>query len=128
MKVANTNNVLGHLDAGELIKSQGEAGALKTVSAQFEAHFLQTVLKQMRSASDAIADKDNVLSSQQGGMYRDWYDNQLASNLSAHQSIGLADVMTRQLSAGMTQNVSTPSVETMAMRPALIIPHVKVSK
>lgn len=133
MNVTNAHGALGKLDAGELIKSNGEYGALKKVSQQFEALFLQTVLKQMRSASDVMADKDSVFSSQNDGMYRDWYDSEMAYNLSQQESSGIADVMVRQLSAGLqsrprtvalndhqTQSLQQPV--TNAMQPALILP------
>lgn len=138
MKVDNMQNSHGYLkqmNAGELIKANGEYGALELVSQQFEAQFLQTVLKQMRSASDVMADKDNPLSSQNDGMYRDWHDAELAGRLSQMQSTGLASVMTKQLAGALksapqpvasTNQVATDiplnSSATTAMQPALIVP------
>ena len=133
MKLTNNQGVLGKLEAGELIKSNGEYGALKQVSQQCEAQFLQAVLKQVRTASDVLADEDSVLSSQNDGMYRDWYDSELAGHLSQVQSTGLADVMTAQLAAGLQSadaavalNQNRGQVQqqpvTNAMQPALILP------
>ncbi|BDM62715.1 hypothetical protein NFHSH190041_01670 [Shewanella sp. NFH-SH190041] len=133
MNVDNSYGVLGKLDAGDLIRSNGEMGAIKKVSQQFEAQFLQTVLKQMRSASDVLADKDSPLASQNAGMYRDWYDSELAGHLSQMQATGLADVMTAQLAAGLQsgsqsvalkshQGQTQPQLVTQAMQPALIVP------
>ncbi|MCG9732012.1 rod-binding protein [Shewanella sp. Isolate13] len=132
MKLDNNHSYLNQLDAGELIKSNGEQGALKLVSQQFEAQFLQTVLKQMRSASDVMADKDSPLSSQNDGMYRDWHDAELAGRLSQMQSTGLAEVMTKQLSAGLksepetvaSNNQTNGNTNTVAMQPALILPFI----
>ncbi|GIU37801.1 rod-binding protein [Shewanella schlegeliana] len=132
MKLDNNHSYLNQLDAGELIKSNGEQGALKLVSQQFEAQFLQTVLKQMRSASDVMADKDSPLSSQNDGMYRDWHDAELAGRLSQMQSTGLAEVMTKQLSAGLksepetvaSNNQTNGNANTVAMQPALILPFI----
>ncbi|WP_299809702.1 rod-binding protein [uncultured Shewanella sp.] len=132
MKLDNNHSYLNQLDAGELIKSNGEQGALKLVSQQFEAQFLQTVLKQMRSASDVMADKDSPLSSQNDGMYRDWHDAELAGRLSQMQSTGLAEVMTKQLSAGLksepetvaSNSQSNGNTNTVAMQPALILPFI----
>lgn len=56
-------------------------GALEVVAGQFEAMFLQMVLRQMRSSSDALADKDSPFASQQQGVFRDMYDGQLAMEL-----------------------------------------------
>ncbi|PKG56099.1 peptidoglycan hydrolase [Shewanella sp. Choline-02u-19] len=132
MELDNNHSYLNQLDAGELIKANGEHGALKMVSQQFEALFLQNVLKQMRSASDVMADKDSPLSSQNNGMYRDWHDAELAGRLSQVQSTGLAEVMIKQLSAGLksdpetvaSSNQPSSDTNTRAMQPALILPFV----
>ena len=123
MKISNDSSALGKLDAGDLIKENGKYGAIKKVSQQFEAQFLQIVLKQMRSASDALADKNSVFSSQNDGMYRDWYDAEIANKLSQSQTKGLADVMTRQLAGNIKEtdhSVVTKSNPTLAMQPSLI--------
>jgi len=135
MKLDNDHGYLKQMNAAELIKAKGEYGALEKVSQQFEALFLQNVLKQMRSASDVMADKDNPLSSQNDGMYRDWHDAELAGRLSQMQSTGLASVMTKQLAGALksdlqtvasTSEASTNTVinqsTTTAMQPALIVP------
>ena len=140
MKLENSHGYLNQLSAGDMIKANGEQGALELVSQQFETQFLQTVLKQMRQASDVLSDDDSPLSSQNDGMYRDWHDAELAGRLSQMQSTGLAKVMTKQLSAGLqsaaptaalekqTTN-STPStnatVNTTAMQASLISPLAK---
>ncbi len=72
--------------------------ALKTVSGQFEAMFLQLVLRRMRAGSDALADKDSPFASQQQGVFRDMYDGQLAMELAKKQSSGIADLLVKQLS------------------------------
>ncbi|SDG90781.1 flagellar protein FlgJ [Vibrio xiamenensis] len=72
--------------------------ALKTVAGQFEAMFLQLVLRRMRAGSDAIADKDSPFSSQQQGVFRDMYDGQLAMEMAKKQSSGIADMLVKQLS------------------------------
>lgn len=123
MKVSNDSSMFGKIDAGELINENGKYGAIQKVSQQFEAQFLQIVLKQMRSASDVLADKDSVLSSQNDGMYRDWYDAEIASKLSQTQTRGLADVMARQLAGNIKEadhSVVMDSSTTLAMQPSLI--------
>ena len=145
MKLDNNHGYLNNVNAAALMGANGELGALEAVSQQFETQFLQTVLKQMRSASDVMADKDSPLSSQNDGMYRDWHDAELAGRLSQLQSTGLASVMTKQLSAGLqsgadvvasnnhikpmntsaensAENTLKPVVNTTAMQPALNIP------
>lgn len=142
MKLENSHGYLNNLSANDLIQANGERGALELVSQQFEAQFLQTVLKQMRSASDVMADSDSPLSSQNDGMYRDWHDAELAGRLSQMQTTGLASVMTKQLEAALkseptsvassqenlqdvaanSSHLNGENSSTMAMQPALILP------
>ncbi|XAW88917.1 rod-binding protein [Vibrio sp. CDRSL-10 TSBA] len=80
------------------IKHAADKGeALQKVAGQFEAMFLQLVLRQMRSSSDALADQDSPFSSQQQGVFRDMYDGQLAIELAKKNNAGIADMLVRQL-------------------------------
>ncbi|MCF7364140.1 MULTISPECIES: rod-binding protein [Vibrio] len=74
-----------------------EKGALETVAKQFEAMFLQLVLRQMRSSSDVMADEDSPFSSKQQGVFRDMYDGQMAIEMAKKQSSGIADMLVEQL-------------------------------
>lgn len=81
-----------------LAKLRSQAGkdspqALEQVAKQFEAIFLQMMLKSMRDASLG----DSLFGSQQSDLYRDMFDKQLAMNLSNSNGIGLADTLVRQL-------------------------------
>ncbi|MFC3606720.1 flagellar assembly peptidoglycan hydrolase FlgJ [Stutzerimonas tarimensis] len=72
---------------------------VRKVAQEFESVFLNQMLKSMRSASDALADEDSPFNSQAAMQYRDMYDQQLAISMSREGGgIGLADVLTRQLS------------------------------
>lgn len=55
------------------------------------------LLKSMRKAQEAIADKDSPFNSQQVKFYRDMHDQQLATDLAGSGSLGLADIIVRQL-------------------------------
>ncbi|OEE70374.1 flagellar protein [Enterovibrio norvegicus FF-33] len=83
--------------------SADQQGALKEVAGQFEAMFLQLVLRQMRSSSDVLADEDSPFSSQQYGVFRDMYDGQLAIEMSRKQSAGIADMLVKQLGPAAMQ-------------------------
>ncbi|QNF14726.1 peptidoglycan hydrolase [Aeromonas jandaei] len=86
-------------DLNELqqIKSNpDQRAALDAVAGQFEVSFLQTVLKHMRSASDALQDEDDKLIKGQD-LYRDMYDSQLAMSLVKRGGIGLKEQMVSQL-------------------------------
>lgn len=90
-------------DLNELqqIKSNpDQRAALDAVAGQFEVSFLQTVLKHMRSASDALQDEDDKLIKGQD-LYRDMYDSQLAMSLVKRGGIGLKEQMVSQLAPAL---------------------------
>ncbi len=68
-------------------------GALRQVAEQFEALFMQMMLKSMRDAKLG----DGLFDSPQSDQYRDMLDAQLSVNLSEGRGLGLADVIVRQL-------------------------------
>lgn len=67
--------------------------ALRETAQQFEALFMQMLLKSMREAQPA----DDPFSSPQSDLYRDMFDQQLAINLSKNGVLGIADLLQRQL-------------------------------
>ena len=71
--------------------------ALKEAAEQFEAIFVQMMLKSMRKAQDAMADKDSPFNSEQVKFYRDMHDKQLAQDLSSSGGVGLAEIIVQQL-------------------------------
>ncbi|MBT9568198.1 MAG: flagellar assembly peptidoglycan hydrolase FlgJ [Thiobacillus sp.] len=80
---------------------QSSPEALKQAAQQFEAVFMNMLMKSMRDASP----QDGMLDSEQTRMYTSMLDQQMTQRL-ASRGIGLAEVMVRQLSAV----VSTPAV------------------
>jgi len=78
----------------------GDQGALQEAAKQFEAIFMQMMLKSMRKAQEALADKDSPFNSQQVQFYRDMHDQQLAVDLSARGGVGIAELIIQQLSPG----------------------------
>lgn len=86
-------------DLNELqqIKSNpDQRAALEAAAGQFEVSFLQTVLKHMRSASDAMQDEEDRLIKGES-LYRDMYDSQLAMSLVKRGGMGLKEQMFNQL-------------------------------
>ncbi|MFM2624360.1 rod-binding protein [Vibrio owensii] len=102
---AQLNTVLYHDNSAlaSIKKSRDQEGALEVVAGQFEAMFLQMVLRQMRSSSDVLADKDSPFASQQQGVFRDMYDGQLAMELAKKQNSGIANMLIQQLSPSMRE-------------------------
>ncbi len=68
--------------------------ALRKAATQFEALFIQMVLKSMREAKLA----DGMFENETNDHYRDMFDGQLSVSLSQGRGLGLADVIVRQLS------------------------------
>ncbi|MGV7209036.1 flagellar assembly peptidoglycan hydrolase FlgJ [Oxalobacteraceae bacterium A2-2] len=77
----------------------GSPEALKNAATQFEALFVNMMLKSMRDATP----QDGLMDSQQSKMFTTMLDQQTSQNI-AKKGIGLADVLVRQLSQqGMGQ-------------------------
>ncbi|MDQ9170842.1 flagellar assembly peptidoglycan hydrolase FlgJ [Oxalobacteraceae bacterium R-40] len=81
---------------GELRRAaqQNSPDALKETAWQFEALFMNMVMKSMRQATP----QDGVFDSEQSRMYTAMLDQQISQNL-AKRGVGLADVLVRQLSS-----------------------------
>jgi flagellar protein FlgJ len=80
----------------KLDAKQSSPEALQAAAKQFEAVFMNMLMKSMREASP----QDGVFDSDQTKMYTSMLDQQLSQRM-ASRGIGLADVMVRQLSAAM---------------------------
>lgn len=77
-----------------------QRAALDAAAGQFEVSFLQTVLKHMRSATDALQDEDEKIIKGQS-LYRDMYDSQLAMSMVKRGGIGLREQMVNQLAPSL---------------------------
>src|SRR5210317_1398335 len=68
--------------------------SLREIAGQFEAIFIQMMLKSMRDANlgEGLMDSDHVKT------YQSMFDQQIALDLSKRNSLGLADMMVQQLS------------------------------
>ncbi len=79
--------------------------AIRAAARQFEALFLQMVLKAMRDASP----KDGLFESDQSRLYQSLLDQQLAMQLANSGGAGLGDVIARQLGAGPDKDATRPA-------------------
>jgi flagellar protein FlgJ len=94
----NVQNADVYTDFNGLAKLKNQARkdspeALKEVARQFEAIFLNNVLKGMREAKLA----DGMMDNDQSKFYNELYDQQLAVHLSGKPGVGLADLIVKQL-------------------------------
>ena len=85
---------------------QNTPESVKGAAKQFEALFLNMVMKSMRDATPQNGPFDN----EQTKMFTSMLDQQLSQSL-AQRGVGLADVLTRQLSAS-----TRPSFAAIASR------------
>jgi len=70
---------------------------IEKVAKQFEGIFLQMALQSMRKANEAFK-TDGFFNSDSTEFYNSMYDQQLSLTLAQNKSVGLADVLVRQLS------------------------------
>jgi flagellar protein FlgJ len=87
--------------------------ALKEAARQFESLFTQMLLKSMREANKSFGE-DSLFGSDQGDMYQDMFDDQIALQLSKGKGLGLADMLVRQLQGGVQSTEKTPAPATSA--------------
>lgn len=66
---------------------------LRKVAGQFEALFVQMMLKNMRESSL----NEGLLESDQGKLYQGMFDQQIAGEITKGKGLGLADILIRQL-------------------------------
>lgn len=87
-------------DTANLRLQAGNGGEVDSeVIQQFEALFLQQMLKSMRTASLA----EGLFQSDQSEFYRDMYDQQVATDLAKQELLGIANLINRQLGRAPTQ-------------------------
>ena len=88
-------------------KTEKEA-ALQTAAKQFEAIFMQMLLKSMRSAQDVL-ESDSPFNSETSKSYRQMHDQQMSLELSNNGALGLSELIVRQL-GGDSENFTPHSV------------------
>ncbi|MCG9691171.1 flagellar assembly peptidoglycan hydrolase FlgJ [Vibrio sp. Isolate22] len=117
--IKNNNDIgfihdIGSLDRLRQQAVNGEEGsekeALTAAAKQFEAIFTSMLFKSMRDANSSF--KSDMLNSQNEQFYRQMQDDQMASELSANGSLGLADMIVAQLSAGQASDATEDKVRS----------------
>ncbi|MGV2990525.1 flagellar assembly peptidoglycan hydrolase FlgJ [Vibrio sp. E150_011] len=107
--IKNPNDVgfihdISSLDKLRQQATSGDKGddkaALRAAATQFESIFTSMMLKSMRDANTHF--ESDMMNSQNEQFYRQMLDDQMASELSSSGSMGLADMIVAQLSAGQS--------------------------
>lgn len=88
---------LSHLKIAAKEKSPD---AIAEVATQFESLFVQMMLKSMREANKS----DGLFGSNQMQFYQDLYDKQISIHLAEKRSVGIANMLMRQLSESQPVN------------------------
>ena len=87
---------LNSLDKIRQLGQKDEVAAIKKAAQEFEAFFMNMMLKSMRQASEVIGD-DSMFGSEQEKMFTGMMDEQMAVNLSQAGHLGIAELMMSQL-------------------------------
>ena len=85
------------LAATKRLAKEDPRAAARSAAQQFEAAFLQMVLKAMRDASP----QEGIFDSEQSRLYQSLLDQQLAQTMSAKGTTGLAALIEKQLASGL---------------------------
>ncbi len=114
-----------YVDMQALTALRREAGkdpsqALEKVAKQFEALFIQMMLKSMR---DAGADENGLFENDQTRLYQDMYDKQISLNLSdSGNGMGLAKLLVQQLQKTLPQQPGEEGEKTAPVDPERAVP------
>jgi len=113
-KIADAQNFLD-INGLDSVRSQARStdktdkeAALQTAAKQFEAIFMQMLMKSMRSAQEVL-ESDSPFNSESTKFYRDMHDQQMSLELSNNGSLGLSDLIVRQL-GGDSENFTPHTV------------------
>jgi len=98
------------LNALKVASKENSPETIKEVAKQFEAVFMNMMLKSMREATPQESPFDN----EQSRTFTSMLDQQLTSNL-AEKGLGLSDILAKQLSKGL--NVSNNTMEQAVSDP-----------
>ncbi len=96
-----------------------ERERLDLAAQQFEAIFLQLVLKNMHSATEQLAGDDSLLQSREQKLMRDMHDAQLSQLMAQKRELGLADAIVKQLAEQISEveNKFKQQLEATALSP-----------
>ena len=124
MSDLSTNTSSSYLDFNALARLKGEAArdpskAIRQTSEQFEAYFIQQMMKTMRES----VEKSDLVEGGNMDMYQDLMDKELSLQMVKRGGMGLADMMERQMHRA--QDLSTqdalqlrqPDAKAMPLNP-----------
>ena len=112
-------NDLQGLQSIKQLADSNQSAALTEVAAEFESMLVNMMLKNMRSATNALAE-DSLLGSDQVSFYQGMLDDQWSVELTGNNGLGFSEAIVRQLgSTTAATNDSVPAKDKiLSLRPA----------
>lgn len=113
MTVSANPNVYTDLQGLTQLRGQAQQKspeAMREAARQFEALFVQMMLKSMRDAKIG----EGLMDSEQSDMYRDMYDKQMSMEMTRQRGLGLAAMIVKQLDGN-----AAPAASVSAAMPGL---------
>ena len=123
-----TTSARSYLDFQGLASLRGQAArdpdkAVRATAEQFEAHFIQQMMKAMRDT----VEKSELVDSDHADMYQDLMDKEVAMQMVRRGGMGLADMLEKQMLLQQSQAVATtgpaPAVQPLGTQPAMLPLH-----
>lgn len=114
LSVARSSLDFGAYGALRAKAQRDQGGALQETAQQFEAMFLQMVMKSMR----ATVTKSDLFNSQSMETYEAMYDRELATVMARRGGIGLSAMLTQQLDSGARPELRSTE-DALALHPGL---------
>lgn len=121
MSDLSTNSSSTYLDFNALARLKGEAAqdpskAIRKTAEQFEAYFVQQMMKSMRESID----KSDLVESGNMDMYQDLMDKEVSLSMAKRGGMGLANMLERQMR--QAQDLSTQDALQLRPGPAQALP------
>jgi peptidoglycan hydrolase FlgJ len=115
MSDLSSTSPTSYLDFGALGRLKGEASrdptqAIRKTAEQFEAHFLQQMMKSMRDT----VEKSDLVESNNMDMYQDLMDKEVAMKMVQRGGIGVANMLEKQM---LKQSSELSTQDALKLRP-----------
>lgn len=114
MAIDSTNVTSSYLDFGGLSELRGRAvkdsqGALRETAEQFEALFIQMMLKSMREATF----KSDMLQSDALDTYQGMFDREISVSMASRGNMGMADLLQQQLGSDASRSPPSTALDAV---------------
>ena len=94
LELAQAKNLAAKVKRGEQTSNDGERKRIEEAATQFEALMLNQMIKSMWTS---VSSEDSLFGSREEELYRDMLNQALADSIASSQSIGIKDIVVREL-------------------------------